>query len=156
MAYAGELLYNLETHNEHVFQVSSTGILVHNTCDADFVRLKRSRQLGNDNKANRVFKQTDDELAFVAKVRKEKPNIQIYRTNQKDNLGDFLLVDPSNPKKPMGFLVDLKKGNGSAGNQLSNASAAKNIFSLMHLETASGSADELVALLSRGRAAFPQ
>ena len=31
-AMAGELLYNLETHNEHVYQVSNTGIVVHNTC----------------------------------------------------------------------------------------------------------------------------
>ena len=31
-ARAGEMLYNLETHNEHVFQVTTAGILVHNTC----------------------------------------------------------------------------------------------------------------------------
>lgn len=31
-AQAGELLYNLETHNEHVYQVSDAGIIVHNSC----------------------------------------------------------------------------------------------------------------------------
>lgn len=31
-AHSGEMLYNLETHNEHVFQVSLAGILVHNNC----------------------------------------------------------------------------------------------------------------------------
>jgi hypothetical protein len=28
----GEMLYNLETHNEHVYQVTTAGILVHNSC----------------------------------------------------------------------------------------------------------------------------
>ena len=31
-ARPGELLYNLETHNEHVYQVTTTAILVHNSC----------------------------------------------------------------------------------------------------------------------------
>jgi hypothetical protein len=31
-ARPGEMLYNLETHNEHVYQVTTAGILVHNTC----------------------------------------------------------------------------------------------------------------------------
>jgi hypothetical protein len=31
-AQSGEILYNLETHNEHVFQVTLAGILVHNSC----------------------------------------------------------------------------------------------------------------------------
>jgi hypothetical protein len=33
-ARAGEMLYNLETHNEHVYQVTSAGVLVHNTCSS--------------------------------------------------------------------------------------------------------------------------
>ncbi len=155
-ARSGEMLYNLETHNEHVFQVTLAGILVHNTCELDFVRLKRARQLGNDIDANRVFKLTDHELNFVGRLRDQKPNIQIFRTNQKDNLGDFLLIDRSNPRSPLGFIVDLKSGGGSAGNQLSNAAAARELFGLKHLETASGNIDELLELLSRGRAAFPQ
>lgn len=31
-ARSGEMFYNLETHNEHVFHVTFAGILVHNTC----------------------------------------------------------------------------------------------------------------------------
>ena len=155
-ARPGEMLYNLETHNEHVFQVTTAGILVHNRCELDFVRLKRARQLADDIDAHRIFNLTDDELDFVARIRDKKPNIQIFRTNQKDKLGDFLLIDRSNPRSPLGFLVDLKSGGGSAGNQLSNAADASRIFGLKHLETASGSVDELLNLLSRGRAAFPQ
>jgi hypothetical protein len=34
-AKVGELLYNLETHNEHVYQVSNAGIVVHNSCISD-------------------------------------------------------------------------------------------------------------------------
>lgn len=31
-AHPGEMLYNVETHNEHVYQVTTAGILVHNSC----------------------------------------------------------------------------------------------------------------------------
>lgn len=34
-ARPGEMLYNLETHNQHVYQVTTAGILVHNTCTWD-------------------------------------------------------------------------------------------------------------------------
>lgn len=34
-ARPGEMLYNLETHGEHVYQVTSSGILVHNSCVND-------------------------------------------------------------------------------------------------------------------------
>ena len=34
-ARAGEMLYNLETHNEHVYQVTTAGVVVHNSCITD-------------------------------------------------------------------------------------------------------------------------
>ncbi len=34
-AHPGALLYNLETHREHVYQVTPDGVLVHNTCYRD-------------------------------------------------------------------------------------------------------------------------
>ena len=118
-ARPGEMLYNLETHNEHVYQVTTAGILVHNSCSTDdFVRLNRARQLADDVDANRIFKLTDDELELVGRIRGTKQNLQIYRTNQKAGLGDFLIIDRSNPRKAMGFLVDLKASAGSAGFQL--------------------------------------
>jgi len=158
-ARPGEMLYNLETHNEHVYQVTTAGILVHNTCADDFVRLNRSRQLADNISANRIFRLTDDELAFVNQVRNRKPNLQIFRTNQKDNLGDFLLIDRSNPQRPIAFLVDLKGGGGGAGSQLSNWRSVARVFddideNLIH--RFSGTADELMEILLRGRGAFPQ
>ena len=39
-ARPGEMLYNLETHNEHVYQVTSAGVLVHNTCYRDLRDLR--------------------------------------------------------------------------------------------------------------------
>ena len=148
-------VYNLEVHKDHTYFVSGLKILVHNTCQEDFVRVNRNRQVANDINANRIFKMTDDELAFVERIRSEKPNLQIYRTNQKDRLGDFLIIDRSNPKKPMAFLVDLKSGGGGAGNQLSNSAAIKDVFKIDNIKKLSGTADDLLKEMSRGRAAFP-
>ncbi len=33
----GEMVYNLEVHGEHVYQVTSAGVLVHNSCPADIL-----------------------------------------------------------------------------------------------------------------------
>ncbi|UUO05185.1 hypothetical protein M4951_17590 [Blastopirellula sp. J2-11] len=153
--YAG-FLYNLET-NEHVYRVGSLGSIVHNTCSAaDFVRLKRSRQLADNVVDNRVFRISGHELNFVTRLRDAKPNLQIYRTNQKASLGDFLVIDPTRKgKESLGFLVDLKMGGGGAGGQLANSEAAKKIFGLGQLIKESGTTDELLKLFSQGRNAFP-
>ncbi len=50
-ARPGEMLYNLETHNEHVFQVTTAGILVHNSC----VLTSYSEDLGHHVFAKRAF-----------------------------------------------------------------------------------------------------
>jgi hypothetical protein len=115
--------------------------------------------LADDVTGNRFFKLTADELALVNRVRAGKPNIQIFRTNQRAGLGDFLLIDRSNPRSPMAFLVDLKSGGGSAGNQLSNWRSVSRVFDDINEKLIfrfSGSQDELMTVLSRGRAAFPQ
>ncbi len=153
-----DFLYNMET-TEHVYRVGSLGTLVHNTCILDFVCLKRARQLADNIDANRIFKLTDDELDLVGHIRNKKPNLQVFRTNQRDKLGDFLLIDRSNASKPMAFLVDLKSGGGGAGSQLSNWKAVASVFDDIDeglIFRFSGTADELMEVLSRGRAAFPQ
>ena len=97
-------------------------------------------------------------MDFVRQVRERKPNLQVLRTNQKAQLGDFLIVDRSNDLYPFGFVVDLKKGGGSAGNQLQNAQKVVEVrgLNIRKVEPASGTAEELLELLSRGRSAFPQ
>lgn len=159
---ASSEVHNFEVEDNHNYYVTAdealAPVLVHNICELDFVRLKRSRQLGNEAGGKRTFALTPDELDFVKRVREDKPNLQIFRTNQKANLGDFLIVDRSNPKANLGFVVDLKTGGGSAGNQLQNASAVPTVKALKidQIETASGTTEELLELFSRGRAAFPQ
>lgn len=48
VAFPGEMLHNLEVHNEHVYQVTTAGILVHNAC-ADRLRgaMKRAGVYGD-------------------------------------------------------------------------------------------------------------
>ena len=46
LPYPGEMLYNLEVHNEHVYQVTTAGILVHNSCGPNPI---------DPNKLNHVF-----------------------------------------------------------------------------------------------------
>ena len=41
-ARPGEMLYNLETYNEHVYQVTTAGVLVHNSCILD-IRFRGAR-----------------------------------------------------------------------------------------------------------------
>lgn len=47
-ARPGEMLYNLETHNEHVYQVTTAGILVHNNCITGSIRGKTPNSVARD------------------------------------------------------------------------------------------------------------
>lgn len=47
-ARPGEMLYNLETHNEHVFQVTTVGVLVHNNCVTGSIRGKTPNKIARD------------------------------------------------------------------------------------------------------------
>jgi len=47
LAYAGEMLYNLETRNEHVYQVTAAGILVYNSCVVNDVLNESANVRGN-------------------------------------------------------------------------------------------------------------
>ena len=38
---AGEAVHNLEVHNEHLYRVAQSGVLVHNSCDVDQLGLAR-------------------------------------------------------------------------------------------------------------------
>ncbi len=156
-------VHNIEVHSHHVYRVADVGVLVHNVGPCDFARLfprpgsYRPQQLANDYKLDRIFKLDDDEIEFVASIFKLKPNLQVFRTNQRELLGDFLIIDRSNPNKWAAFLFDLKGGGGGAGNSLSNAESVLDVFEkIKHLEVASGNADTLLELLTRGRAAWPQ
>ncbi len=47
-ARPGEMLYNLETHNEHVFRVTTAGVLVHNNCVTGSIRGKTPNKIARD------------------------------------------------------------------------------------------------------------
>lgn len=47
-AYPGEMLYNLETHNQHVYQVTTAGILVHNNCITGSIRGTTPNKVAQD------------------------------------------------------------------------------------------------------------
>ena len=48
LARAGEMLYNLETHNEHVYQVATAGVLVHNNCITGSIRGMKPNKVARD------------------------------------------------------------------------------------------------------------
>lgn len=47
-ARPGEMLYNLETHNDHVYQVTTAGVLVHNNCVTGSIRGKTPNKIASD------------------------------------------------------------------------------------------------------------
>ena len=156
---AGVALYNFEVAGRHTYFVAPPDargppVLVHNADGYDFARM-RHENMGIANSTGRYFDLTPGERSFVAEVMRRKPGLQVFRTNQRVGLGDFLIIDRSNPKRPMGFLVDHKSGGGGAGNQLRDAADAVREFGLDNLETASGTTRELIELISRGRGRFP-
>jgi len=155
-------VYNIEVEGAHNYFVAADEqmppVLVHNVCELDLVRLKRPRQLADDVANDRIFKLAPDELKFVERVMERKPNLQIYRTNQKAKLGDFLVIDRSNPKDVLGIAVELKQGGGGAGNQLQNIEGVLDVEELRvkRIFGETGTADELIEMLSRGRSAYLQ
>jgi RHS repeat-associated protein len=76
-----------------------------------------------DMKDGMRFKLSPKEQAFADAVRQKHPNLQIYRAPDGKNLGDFIIVDASNPKKPVAIALELKSRTNSkqAGTQLKNA-----------------------------------
>ena len=98
------------------------------------------------------------EREWVGRLLRRKPDLQVFRTNQKAKLGDFLVLDRSNPNRPLAFLVELKGGRGGPGNQLENWHSVARVFGVdQHLIfRPSGTADHFIELLSRGRSAWLQ
>jgi hypothetical protein len=146
-------VYNLEVQGEHVYEVGPGGVLVHNVCRLDLVRMNRVKELAD--KGDRIFKLKESEKQFIEEVFKRKNGLQVYRSNQKEFIGDFVIIDRSNPKKPMAFVLELTTKGGS-GNKLKNWPEIQKIFpKLTHVEHKAGTAEELLELISRGRRAFP-
>ncbi len=154
-------VHNIEVEGSHNYFISTPGggpiVLVHNTCgDEDFVRIHRPGQQAA-NKGDRIFRMSDHELGFVGSVLERKPNLQIYRTHQKSQMGDFVIIDRTNFREPVGWIVELKTASKSphAGIQLARASEVAAHFSLRGgSKEVTGNTSEIMELLTRGRRRF--
>jgi RHS repeat-associated protein len=111
------------------------------------VRIKAGQQAPGD------YKLSPAELKFVKDLLDEKRNYQVFRTNSKASMGDFLVIDRSNPGSPVGWVVELKTstGGGFPGEQLINASTLKAQFGLSQLKTVAGTSQQMLEELRIGR-----
>src|SRR5262249_49391962 len=66
---------------------------------------------------------TPHEKQFLKTAFGRHENLQFFRGGQKDKVGDFIVVDPSNPRNPLAIAVELKTSPNAphAGTQLENA-----------------------------------
>lgn len=126
-----------------------------NISDDDFVRIKRPRQQAA-NRGTRIFRMSEHELAFVERVLTRKPNLQIYRTHQATQMGDFVIIDLSDSQYHVGWVIELKTAPSSAhaGVQLSTAADAAWHLKLREFIAVTGNPDEIMAILTRGRGAW--
>lgn len=88
----GEMLYNLETHNEHVYQVTTAGILVHNSCSGlssiEKIRFRGARRIDSLRKATHQditkafkgtgFKPSSHFISRVKDIRTERLGLKSF------------------------------------------------------------------------------
>lgn len=113
-----------------------------------------------------AFALTPAELGFARALLAQKPNLRLFRANQRASCGDFVVVDPSPPdvERRRVVVLDLKlgaalsEGGGGAGVQLMGARRAvaevAQSFGLVHpdapIDLLAGGEDVLLeALASR-------
>ena len=99
---------------------------------------------------------SEHELAFVERVLTRKPNLQIYRTHQVSQMGDFVIIDLSDSQLIVGWVVELKMAPNSAhaGVQLARAADAAWHLKIREFKAVTGNPDEIMAILTRGRGAW--
>jgi RHS repeat-associated protein len=114
----------------------------------DPIRIKAGQQLPG------AYHLSPAEADFVKQLMAKRPNMQVYRTHGEKFQGDFMVVDPSDPKNLVAFVVDHKMGGGNAGQQLKNAMVAAShvgISNPARVITGAGDTEKLLELMSRGR-----
>ncbi len=99
-ANSGEMLYNLETYNEHVFQVTLAGILVHNNCVTGSIRGKPPDKIAQDILSRQsTWKKVPSKGVWESGFNKGKPkggrildenNVERIRYMRPDKNGKFL------------------------------------------------------------------
>ncbi|MFC7247425.1 RHS repeat-associated core domain-containing protein [Catellatospora aurea] len=145
-------MYNLSVAVLHTYFVRATEmpVLVHNSGCIDPLPIKGGQQA-----PGKPYKMSPDELKFVKELLKMKPNFKVFRTNGTMSQGDFVVIDYSNPKKPVGWVVELKSSSGGfPGEQFRNAGNLKAQFGLDKIEFQAGTPAEMLQALNRGRGSW--
>ncbi|MEE6263560.1 polymorphic toxin-type HINT domain-containing protein [Plantactinospora sonchi] len=154
-AYRAEwrTVYNLTVDEIHTYYViaGDTPVLVHNANSCGLpVRIKGGQQV-----AGGSYKLSKAELAFVNDLLKRKPNFQVFRADGKASMGDFLVIDRSNPRSPVGWAVELKTSSGGfPGEQFRNASSLTSRYGLSDFRMIAGTPSEMLDALSVGRSSW--
>ncbi|RVX42809.1 intein/RHS repeat-associated protein [Nonomuraea polychroma] len=146
---APQQVYNLSVADIHTYHVGvgDVNVLVHNTNCFAPVRIKPGQQA-----AGGAYAMTKAELKFVKDLLAKKPNLQIFRTHGKSSMGDFLVIDPSNPRAPVGWVVELKTSSGGfPGEQFMNADRLKDLYGLNQLRKVAGTPEQMLEALNVGR-----
>jgi RHS repeat-associated protein len=114
----------------------------------DPIRIKSGQQLPG------AYHLSPPEMDFVKQLLAKRQNLQVFRTHGEKFQGDFMVVDPSDPRNPVAFVIDHKMGGGNAGQQLKNAMTAVRFVGITdpkRVITGSGDTAKLLELMSRGR-----
>ncbi|MFH8527077.1 DUF6531 domain-containing protein [Streptomyces tendae] len=110
---------------------------------------------GQQVKKGTPYEMSPPEREFVEKLLEKRPNLRVYRTHGKQAEGDFVIVDMTNKKDRVGWVVDHKMNADKVtkGNQFTNAARAAEAvrISPKNFEIATGDTDKLLGILSRGR-----
>jgi RHS repeat-associated protein len=110
---------------------------------------------GQQVKKGTPYEMSPPEREFVEKLLQKRPNLRVYRTHGKQAEGDFVIVDMTNKRDRVGWVVDHKMNADKVtkGNQFTNAArAAESVGIPAHrFEIATGDTDKLLGILSRGR-----
>ncbi len=143
--------YNLTVSEIHTYYVlvGEAPVLVHNECPHP-IYIKTGQQAKGP-----AYKLAPAEMQFVTDLYRAKPNFKVYRTHGKNSQGDFLVVDYSNPAKPVGWVVELKSASGGfPGEQFRNAASLKSQFGLSQIRYVAGTPAEMLKTLNVGRGSW--
>ncbi|MEU8930585.1 RHS repeat-associated core domain-containing protein [Streptomyces sp. NPDC048409] len=115
------------------------------------IRVRAGQQV----KKGTPFEMSPPEREFVQKLLEKRTNLRVYRTHGKQAEGDFVIVDMTNKKNRVGWVVDHKMNaeKVTKGNQFTNAARAAEAVGIPRgsFEIATGDTEKLLDVLSRRR-----
>ena len=152
-------VYNLQIEACRTYSVGAAGVLVHNVSPDCHILRAQIAGLTETGRAKRVLKGqqapgpemrlSPPEMAFRDGLLDRKPNLMVYRTKDGDGLGDFIIVDPSNPRHPSAIAVEAKTrfNEPFAGESLRDATEFMQNAGFTNTDRFTGNLDELLDFL---------